>query len=168
MEIVKYPSPLLKKKCSPVLGITSETKKIIRTMVDAMRTGNGIGLAANQIGKLLRILVLSLPQKDGKPSDVVLINPMVLQKKGMTFEEEGCLSFPGLHTKIKRHKMVVVRAINERGREVEITAEDLLSRVLQHEIDHLNGITFVQRLPFFQRIKTHLDIHRRIKKRIWS
>ena len=168
MEIVKYPSPLLKKKCSPVLGITSETKKIIRTMIVVMRTGKGIGLAANQIGKLLRILVISLPQKDGRPSEVILINPTVLQKKGMTFEEEGCLSFPGLYTKIKRHKMVVVRGLNDRGKTVEITAEDLLSRVLQHEIDHLNGITFVQRLPFFQRIKTLLDIRHRIKKGIWS
>ncbi|MFH2069861.1 MAG: peptide deformylase [Elusimicrobiota bacterium] len=168
MEIVKYPSPVLKKKCSPVLGITSETKGLIKNMVDMMRASNGLGLAANQIGHPVRILVISLPEKDGKPSELVLINPTILQKRGKIFEEEGCLSFPGFYTKIKRHKKVVVSAINERGKTVEIMVEDLLSRVIQHEIDHLNGISFVQRLPFLQRIKTLLDIHRRIKKGTWS
>lgn len=167
LEIVKYPNKILKQKTKIVRGITAETKKLIKNMIETMKKNNGIGLAANQVGVSLRILTVALPDENKKITEAVLINPVIQKKSGRVFEEEGCLSFPGLYLKIKRAKYVKVNAVNERGKVITIEGEGLLIRVLQHEIDHLDGKTFIDRLPVLKKLKTIREINRRIKKGNW-
>ncbi|MDI6641653.1 MAG: peptide deformylase [Elusimicrobiota bacterium] len=166
LQIHKYPDKILKQKAKLVTGITAQAKKLIRDMIETMKSKNGIGLAATQVGVLKRIVVISVLDETKKIIEQAFINPVIISKKGKIYEEEGCLSFPGLYLKIKRAKYIKVKAINERGKEFELDCKDILSRVLQHEIDHLDGTTFVDRLPLFKRIKIRREINRRIKKGI--
>lgn len=167
LEIVKYPNKILKKRTKIVRAITAETKKLIRDMIETMKKNNGIGLAANQVGVPLRIVIISIPDKEKKNNEIVLINPVIQKKSGKIYEEEGCLSFPGLYLKIKRANYVKVNAVNDRGKLITIEAEGLLSRALQHEIDHLDGKTFLDRLPILKRLSIIREIKRRIKKGNW-
>ncbi len=166
-EIVKYPNKILRKKTKIVKAITSDTKKLIRDMIETMKKNNGIGLAANQVGIPLRILVISSKDKNKKNNDIALINPVIEKKSGKIYEEEGCLSFPGIYLKIKRANYVKVKAVNDRGKIITIEADGLISRALQHEIDHLDGKTFLERLPLIKRLKTIREIKRRIKSGTW-
>ncbi|MEW6041963.1 MAG: peptide deformylase [Elusimicrobiota bacterium] len=166
-EVLKYPSPVLLKKTKPLTEITAETIKIIKKMIETLKKANGIGLAANQVGIPLKILVISCPDKNNKKNEVVLINPCIIKKWGEICEEEGCLSFPGLYLKIKRSKGVRVKALTDKGEPVVIEGEDLISRVLQHEIDHLEGKIFISRLPFFKRLSVKRQIRKKIKKGEW-
>jgi len=167
LEIVKYPDKILKTKTKPVKAITAEIKKLIKDMIETMKKNNGIGLAANQVGVPLRILVISYKDENKKDNDIVLINPVIQQKSGKIYEEEGCLSFPGLYLKIKRANYIKVKAVNDRGKQITIEGEGLISRVLQHEIDHLDGKTFLDRLSLLKKLKTIREIKRRIKKGNW-
>ena len=149
LEIKKYPDPVLRKKCEEVKEITEEIKKLSRDMVDAMSKGKGIGLAASQVGELKRIIAIQT-----RKGPEVFINPIVINKsKEIIIEEEGCLSFPGIFFKVKRAKEIELEAINLEGGKISLKAEDLMAIVFQHEIDHLNGILFIDRIPFWQRIK---------------
>lgn len=152
LKICKYGDPVLKKKAKPVKEIDEKIKKLISKMLNTMYAAPGIGLAANQVGVPIQLCVIDV-KPEGKKNPLVLINPKIVYKKDKLYEEEGCLSFPGLMAKVKRYREVKVEAINERGLPVQIEATDLLSRALQHEIDHLNGKVFVDRLPFFTRLK---------------
>lgn len=149
LEIKKYSDPLLSKRSQPVEKITNDIKKLIKDMVETMMKNGGAGLAANQVGQLKRIITI---QTEKEPLE--LINPIIIRRsKEIEIAEEGCLSFPGLWLKIKRAREVGVRAQDEGGREVQISAQGLQARILQHEIDHLDGILFIDRLGFFQRLK---------------
>ena len=149
LEIKKYPDPILRKKAQPVGKITNEIKKIKEDMVETMIKDEGMGLAAPQVGQLKRIIII---QTEKEPLE--LVNPKVLkQSKETEIAKEGCLSFPGLWLEIKRAKEVEVRARDKAGREVQISAQGLQARILQHEIDHLDGILFIDKLGFFQRLK---------------
>ncbi len=148
-EIRKYPDPILKKKCPEVKKITPEIKKLAEEMIEILEKSNGVGLAAPQIGELKRVIVV---QTERKPE--VFINPQVVKKSRETVTtEEGCLSFPGIWLKIKRAKEVEVQALDKEGKEVQIKAEGTPARILQHEIDHLNGVLFIDYLNFFQKLK---------------
>ena len=141
-EIRKYPDPILKKKCPEVKKITPEIKKLAEEMIEILEKSNGVGLAAPQIGELKRVIVV---QTERRPE--VFINPQIVKKSRETVTtEEGCLSFPGIWLKIKRAKEVEVQALDKEGKEVQIKAEGMPARILQHEIDHLNGIMFVDYL----------------------
>ena len=149
LEIKKYPDPVLREKAQPVGEITNEIKKLKENMVETMIKNEGAGLAAPQVGQLKRIITI---QTDKEPLE--LVNPRILkQSEEAEITKEGCLSFPGLWLKIKRAKEVEVRARDKAGREVQISAQGLQARILQHEIDHLDGILFIDRLGFFQRLK---------------
>ena len=149
LEIKKYPDPILRKKSQAVEKITDEIEKLKKDMVETMIKNNGVGLSAPQVGQLKRIITV---QTDKEPLE--LVNPKIIKKSKETeVVEEGCLSFPGFWLKIKRAKKVEVRAKDKAGREVQISAQGLQARVLQHEIDHLDGILFIDRLGFFQRLK---------------
>lgn len=155
VEIIKYPNKILKKKCKPVKIINEEIRGIITDMLHTMLSKNAIGIAANQIGKSLRIIALST-----KNNSIVLINPKIIKKKEKVIAEEGCLSFPGLFLKIKRYNYTIAEGLDENNKKTKIEATGLLSRALQHEIDHLNGVTFIDRLPLFKRIKMYLKLAR--------
>lgn len=153
-RICKYGEKILSKKTAKVDYKTMKDKlpSILEDMFDTMKAVKGLGLAANQIGLDLNLAVLEVPDEK-KSTTLVMINPVIVEKSGEVCQDEGCLSFPGLFAKIKRYSSVKVHALNEKGFPIEINGIGLLSRAIQHEIDHLNGITFLDRLPLMTRLK---------------
>lgn len=149
MEILKYPNPVLKKKSEEVKGITPEVKELALDMAKAMEKNNGVGLAAPQLGILKRIIVVK-----GEKGPAAFVNPKIIQKSRKTeTAEEGCLCFPGIFLKIKRAERVEVEAINLAGEKITFRAQDMLARIFQHEIDHLDGILILDRADFWQKMK---------------
>ena len=140
LKVLTYPNKILKTRAMEVQGITSDYKKLIADMIDTMYAENGVGLAANQIGVLKRIFVASPDQVKG--NEQVYFNPKIIKKEGGIKEFEGCLSVPEYYEPVKRAKKVWMTAMNLEGETVEVTGEGLLSRIFQHEIDHLDGILF--------------------------
>ena len=144
-----YPDPVLRKRCKEVREITPEIKNLIRDMVLIMEKGQGAGLAASQVGVLKRVIVVETEKEA-----MCLINPKIIKKsKNKILVIEGCLSFPGLWLKIERAKDVEVEALNIKGEKIQIKTEDSAAMILQHEIDHLDGILFIDRIGFWQRLK---------------
>ncbi|MDD5210381.1 MAG: peptide deformylase [Elusimicrobiales bacterium] len=154
-RICKYGEKILEKKTRKINF--DELKKnlpaILVDMFDTMDAVGGIGLAANQIGLDLRLAVIKIKREDEEPLSIVIINPEIVEKSGTLYEEEGCLSFPGLFARIRRTAKVKMRAINEKGMPIEITAEGLFAKAVQHELDHLDGEVFINRLPLMSRLK---------------
>ena len=135
---------ILNKKSREIETIDEKLQTLIDDMIDTMHKYNGVGLAAVQVGILKRIIVIDI--YDEKTPIVKLINPVILKQKGEREVEEGCLSFPNKFAKVKRPVEVEVEGLNENGEKVKIKAVELLAQALCHEIDHLNGITFVDRM----------------------
>jgi len=151
-EIRKYPDKILKQKTVELSDIDTQTQNIIDNMIETMYGARGIGLAANQIGISQRLCVIDLSLRESnKIPLIVLINPVVVQKEGMIDAEEGCLSIPGYMTSIKRAEKVLVKGLNREGKPVEIEGDGLLARALQHEIDHLDGLLFIDRMSPIRR-----------------
>ncbi len=147
MQILIYPHEILKTEALPVEQIDGALQGLIDAMILQMYRAKGIGLAANQVGELKRLLVMDCHQEEGrKPSPVVLINPVITATEGHESAEEGCLSVPDITATIKRPAEVEVKGYDRNGNEVVMQADGLVARCLQHEIDHLNGICFVDRL----------------------
>ena len=132
---------ILKKKSRPVEVIDDRIKELIEDMVETMHKYDGVGLAAVQVGVLKRVIVVDI--YDENTPIVKLVNPVIIKQKGKREVEEGCLSFPNKYAKVERPEEVIVEGLNETGEKVRIKAVDLLAQALCHEIDHLNGITFV-------------------------
>jgi len=147
LEIKEYGEPVLRGKALPLKEITPEILNLIKDMAETMYTDSGVGLAAPQVGVSKRIIIID-GEEDGL---IVLINPMIVKSEGEVVEEEGCLSVPGIYSKVKRSSKVTVKALNENGDPIEITKEALTARALQHEIDHLDGILFVDRIGRMER-----------------
>ncbi|MFW6138597.1 MAG: peptide deformylase [Spirochaetota bacterium] len=140
-----YPDPVLRAAAQQVEQIGPYIDTLIKQMFDIMKEEGGVGLAAVQIGVLKRVVVVSLEEKGFER--LALVNPEIQSFSASTIEmEEGCLSLPGVNAVVERPSQVVVKARSRSGRLMEITASGLLARVLQHEIDHLNGVLFIQRL----------------------
>ncbi len=161
LEIVKYGHPVLRQKGARVESITPEIKKFIQDMFETMHEAAGIGLAAQQVGRALQITTIdvraakdrpSTLELNGKPADVaafmplVLINPLLKPYGASATGPEGCLSFPELYADVTRLESVEVSALNAEGKHIEFKAGGLLSRAIQHEVDHLNGILFIDRM----------------------
>ena len=144
MEVAIYPNPVLKTKAKPIEEINNETCQIAEEMLETMYNACGIGLAAPQVGLSIRLVVLDVTGE--KTGERVFINPYISEEKGETLEEEGCLSFPDVMGKIIRSQYVKVIAYNLKGEKLEIEAEGLLGRAWQHEIDHLNGCLFIEKM----------------------
>ncbi len=133
-------------------------------MFDTMYHAEGVGLAANQIGVSLSVMVIdTTPKEDAPDLKLVLINPEVVESEGKVKYKEGCLSFPGLSVEVERASKVRVRALNERGEPFEITLEDFPAIVFQHELDHLRGITFIDRLKGWRR-RMALEKYRKLQR----
>ena len=159
-EIVKYPDPVLAKMCAPVTVFDEVLRTLVAEMFESMYVAQGIGLAAPQIGLLHRLTVIDVNYKKDAKDKLVLINPEVVETRGKQMEEEGCLSLPEIREKVARAAWVKVRAQNERGEWFEMEAEGLQARAILHEIDHLNGVLFIDRIS---RLKRELVL-RKIKK----
>ena len=147
LEIKQYPDPVLEKKCREVEKIDERTKKLIEDMFETMYAHRGIGLAASQVGVSERIVVVDIG--DGPR---VFINPKILKKKGKVLSEEGCLSVPGAFLKVKRAEKITVEALNEKGEKFDLEVNGLLSRCIQQEIDHLNGILILNKISILEKI----------------
>jgi peptide deformylase len=140
-DIVVVDDPRLRTKCPKVPRIDDSTRRLIDDMVDTMRDAPGIGLAAPQVGVLLRVIVCEVEDHLH-----ALVNPEIVRAEGEQVGDEGCLSIPGYIGEVKRFERVVVKAKNRAGKDVRVRAEGLLARCLQHEIDHIDGILFTDRL----------------------
>ena len=147
MEIVKYPHPALRRKSKPITRIDNRLRRIVRQMLDLMYAGNGIGLAANQVGLPYRVFVANVTgDPEQKDQEWVFINPEIVRRRGSVEAEEGCLSFPDLFAPVRRSEEIVVEAFDLKGQEFELRLDDLPARVVQHEMDHLDGILFIDRM----------------------
>ena len=148
-EIKKYPDPVLRAKTAAVGAIDDNLQRLIDDLVETMHAAPGVGLAANQVGVPLQVAVIDIgDREEGKPKQplLVLINPVILSQEGSIVSEEGCLSLPDYTENVKRAKRVKVRAKDRKGKPYELEAEGLMAKALQHEIDHLNGLLFIDRL----------------------
>ncbi len=147
MEILIYPHDILLTRAEPVETIDGSLQEFIDAMITRMYRARGIGLAANQVGSLKQLLVMDCRQEEGvPPNPIVLINPVISASEGSETQEEGCLSVPDFTATVKRPSEVEVKGFDRHGKEVVMQAGGLEARCLQHEIDHLNGICFVDRL----------------------
>ncbi len=143
LSIIKLGDPILKKHSVIVPDFNDRIRSLVTEMIEAMEKGKGVGLAAVQVGELLRLFITKIPGDTVR----VFVNPDILETSiEQVTMEEGCLSIPGLYTDVTRPLSVRVQAWNEKGRPFTLTAEDYLARVIQHEFDHLNGILFLDRV----------------------
>lgn len=176
-KILTFPDPVLRETAKNVSEVTSETKTLIQDMLETMYSAKGIGLAAPQVGESLRVVVIDtrtldqdgarykseemtdLEKKVKQP--LILVNPEIIQKDGKTTYEEGCLSVPGFYEEVERANRVVVRAIDGNGREFTLETDGLLAICIQHELDHLAGQLFIDRLSLVKggRIKNQIKKH---------
>jgi len=151
LQLRYYGDPILRRKADPVESVDPETRRLIEAMFDCMYRERGIGLAAPQVGVSRRIFVLDVEGEGGERTKVALVNPEMKEKRGSVTGEEGCLSIPGIHEDVRRNAEVVFEGLNERGEPVRVPADGLLARALQHELDHLDGILFIDRLSAIRR-----------------
>ena len=149
--IVKYPEPVLELPGEPVTEFDGELRKLVTDMFETMYAGQGIGLAAPQVGVSKRVTVIDLSQGKDPAQKLVLVNPEVIVSEGKQYEDEGCLSFPDIREKVARAAKVRVRAQDEKGKWFEMDGDELLARAFQHEIDHLDGILFIFRMSALKR-----------------
>jgi peptide deformylase len=152
-QILKYPHPLLKERAAPVTNIGGEVARLVEDLAETMYAAPGVGLAATQVGIGQRVIVLDVHGEDEEPGKrlLKLINPEVTEREGELVWEEGCLSVPDLTAPVKRSRRVLVRAWTPAEQEIQIEAEELLAVALQHEIDHLEGRLFLDRLSRLKR-----------------
>ena len=151
LDIKTYPNKVLTKKTKPVGEIDADTKKLIDDMAETLYVKRGAGLAANQVGVSKQIIVVDESRGEGKVK--ILINPKIVRKKGAAIMVEGCLSLPGLELEIKRPEKIEVEYLDKNSRQRELKAEQLLARIICHEVDHLDGKTMLDRLPLLKRLK---------------
>jgi peptide deformylase len=162
LQICTYPKAVLSQRAEPITEIDEEVVTLVDHMAETMYSAPGIGLAATQVGVAKQILVADIAPRTPESELIVLINPEIVAAEGEVIFEEGCLSVPDYQAEVKRHEKVTVRGLNLKGEEVEIEAEGLLAVVLQHEIDHLNGKLFIDRLSKLKR-----DLYkRRVRKQL--
>jgi peptide deformylase len=149
--ILKYPDPRLKQRAEPVKVVDDEIRRLVDDMAETMYAAPGVGLAANQIGVLLRVFVVDTAGEN-EPSELrVFINPEIVETDGTQTWEEGCLSFPGVVEEIRRAERVRVRALDRDGKPFELEADGLLAVAIQHETDHLNGVVMLDKLSAVKR-----------------
>lgn len=162
LAVVKYPDERLRTKAKPVESVDDSIREIIDNMFDTMYHDEGIGLAATQVDIHQQIITIDI--EGDKQNQIVLINPEVVEASGETGIEEGCLSIPGCRGLVPRKEFITVKALDRNGNPFTLKADDLLAICIQHEIDHLNGVLFVDYLSPLkrQRIKQKMEKHNRL------
>lgn len=160
-----YGDPVLQTRARDLVEVTEDTRRLAEDMFETMAAARGVGLAANQVGALERLVVLDVPgdTEEAPHFRAALVNPEVIATSGEQLGEEGCLSFPGLYFEVKRPDAVKVAARDLDGQALEIEAEGYLARALQHEVDHLNGVLYIDRISAIKRglLRAKLDDIRR-------
>ena len=150
-KILTYPDPVLRQKVETVTSFDDSLKQLARDLAETMYDAPGAGLAANQIGVCLRVVVIDVSASKEEKKHLVLVNPEIIEKEGCQIDEEGCLSVIDLTANVERYSKLLVRAQDLDGKTWEFPAEDFFARVIQHELDHLNGILFIDRLSPLKR-----------------
>ena len=153
LQLRYYGDPVLRKRAEPVAEITGTERQFAAQMLETLyATGNGIGLAATQVGVLKRLIIVDIGEDDDEAYEpLILFNPIILSSEGEIVADEGCLSIPDVTAEVKRPEKVVVDGINVQNESIHIETDGLLARVLQHEIDHLNGVLFIDRISGLKR-----------------
>ena len=146
MEIVQYPHPTLRHKSKPITRVNSELKSIVREMFDLMYAAKGIGLAANQVDLPLQIFIINTAGDPDAGEELVFVNPILSSPKGNHEGEEGCLSIVSVNALVSRPEQIHVSAYNLSGTEISLTVNGLLAKAIQHEVDHLEGVLFIDRI----------------------
>jgi len=149
ITIHTLPNPILKQKSKRVRTIDGSIHRLIGNMLETMHAASGVGLAAVQIGTALRVIVIGIPGEE----DIVLINPKVVRRKGERLVTEGCLSIPGYIGEIKRAESIRVKGHDQNGKEIRIKGEGLLAQALEHEIDHINGVLYIDHLESMDELR---------------
>lgn len=145
-EILVYPDPFLARKAVPVTAVNDRIRALIRDMFETMYSAEGVGLAATQVGVGKRVIVLDVSPVDEAIPPVAVVNPEIVSRSGSVTGIEGCLSVPGVQGEVCRAETVEVRGLDEQGNPLRIRAAGILSRALQHEVDHLDGVLFIERV----------------------
>ncbi len=176
LEVLKFPDPRLRKLSEPVEKVTPELKKFSEDMLETMYAEKGIGLAAPQVNKLVRLLIVDTRRKDKEgryemeemtdleqkvPQPIIIFNPEIVDKEGETTFDEGCLSIPGYYETVKRFNYVEIKGLDPEGKELNIKTDGLTAICIQHEIDHLDGKLFIDRLSIIKsnRVKKQIKKH---------
>jgi peptide deformylase len=146
-----YGDPVLRKRAEPVASVGPEVQDLISDLFDTMYRERGIGLAAPQVGVSLRLFVVDVEGDEGERVKLALVNPRLARSSGSVVGEEGCLSIPGIHADVRRHAEVTFEAQDETGAPITVHAGGLLARALQHELDHLDGVLFIDRVSAIRR-----------------
>ncbi len=162
-KILTEPDPILRKKCEPLEKVDSETKKLMDDMLETMYAAPGIGLAAIQVGILKRLVVIDISKDEEKKKPIFLINPQIIhQSKKTSVYEEGCLSLPGQFAEIERPAECTIKYIDYNGKKKELKSDGLLATCIQHEVDHLNGILFID---YLSKLKKDMIIKKLVKQK---
>ena len=149
LKITTYPNPILKKKAEPLTQFGPEEQKMFNDMIEAMHAGDGVGIAAPQVGISKRVFIACPTVKEGE--EYVIVNPEILEESGSQVGPEGCLSLPGLSAEIRRFNKIHFRFQDRRGQTQEMTVTDWFAKIIQHENDHLDGIVFLDKLSLIKR-----------------
>ena len=162
-KILTEPDPILRKKCEPLEKVDTETKKLMDDMLETMYAAPGIGLAAVQVGILKRLVVIDIAKEEENKKPIFLINPQIInQSKNTSVYEEGCLSLPGQFAEIERPAECTIKYIDYNGKEKELKSDGLLATCIQHEVDHLNGILFID---YLSKLKKDMIIKKLVKQK---
>lgn len=165
LTVLEIPHPVLSKKALPVEAITPEIKQLLSDMLETMYISNGVGLAANQVGILKRMVVIDCADSESEPDPIKMINPQIIDRSPVIIcHNEGCLSIPREYADVDRHEWVTVRYTDENGIDQIRRAEGLLSIAVQHELDHLDGILFIDHLSSLKRKMLLKHLEKRRKK----
>ena len=166
-KIVRYGEAVLEQVADEVRNITDAEVQLVQDMVETMYKAPGVGLAAPQVGVAQRIMVTDTSGGERDDNLLVIINPEIVSTDGEQYEEEGCLSIPGFTERVRRPKKIVVRGVDMDGREIILEGQDLLARAFCHEMDHLNGVLFLNHLSFIKRDLIKRKIRKRVKQDDW-
>ena len=162
-KIITEPDPILRKKCEPLEKVDNDTKKLMDDMLETMYAAPGIGLAAIQVGILKRLVVIDISKDEKKKNPIFLINPLIVhQSKKTAVYEEGCLSLPGQYAEIERPAECTIKYIDYNGKEKKLKTDGLLATCVQHEVDHLNGILFID---YLSKLKKDMIIKKLVKQK---
>ena len=167
-KIIKYDDPILTRSCSPVTEFNEELTKLIDGMLETMYASSGIGLAANQIGVSKAVAVVDLSLGEDPNAVIKMVNPVLVSEKGVRREEEGCLSFPGIVEYLDRPERIEVGFLGPDGEETTLEARDLLARAICHEVDHLNGVTILDRLNGIEKAILKKKLKKILENGLWE
>ena len=166
-KIVRYGDTVLQQKAKEVENITDAEVLLVQDMVETMYKAPGVGLAAPQVGVSQRIMVTDTSGGEKEDNLLVIVNPQIVATDGEQYEEEGCLSIPGFSERVRRPKKIVIRGLDLEGREILLEGQDLLARAFCHEMDHLDGVMFLDHLSFIKRDLIKRKIRKLMKQDEW-